>query len=317
MSKNRKKEHFFEPIPAQSDVKDTVYSTTVTFGNADIILFLDTTFLFEDDADSDEPKLIHNHSYHELVAILEGGNTFNSLDRQTRVEVGEAVFFAAGVLHLREANPQSARLSMGFNLKKNTKSAAKEDLYSIIKSAIDKFSLQKIDASLNIPYNLQRVKELLNSENLFSFYRIRVILEDTILSLITYLASMGLEDSGAKAVSPAVFQNSRTNMLYLLNQRLNNFTLDTKLEDIAKEFFISTRQLSRYIKQLYGKTYTERKKEMRIESAKRMLLQTDKPSSAIAIEIGFKDKTSFYTAFKSFTGMRPSEYRLKNNTTHI
>ncbi|CAN0482038.1 unnamed protein product, partial [Hapterophycus canaliculatus] len=47
----------------------------------------------------------------------------------------------------------------------------------------------------------------------------------------------------------------------------------------------------------------------RIEAAKRALTQTEETILAIAYDVGFNSRSSFYTAFRKVTGQTPSDFR--------
>ncbi|MAD73529.1 MAG: hypothetical protein CML20_01770 [Rheinheimera sp.] len=52
--------------------------------------------------------------------------------------------------------------------------------------------------------------------------------------------------------------------------------------------------------------------EARIAAAKHLLLQTNDSVLTIAMAVGFNARSSFYKAFKIYTGLTPAQYR----TTH-
>ena len=57
------------------------------------------------------------------------------------------------------------------------------------------------------------------------------------------------------------------------------------------------------------KTFVEYVTEKRIEKARKLLKQTDKSSSEIAREVGYKDAHYFSFVFKKQLGCSPREYR--------
>ena len=57
------------------------------------------------------------------------------------------------------------------------------------------------------------------------------------------------------------------------------------------------------------KTFIEYVTEKRIEKAKKLLRQTDKPSSEIAKEVGYRDAHYFSFVFRKLVGRNPREYR--------
>ena len=56
-------------------------------------------------------------------------------------------------------------------------------------------------------------------------------------------------------------------------------------------------------------TFTEYVTKKRMEKAKQLLRQTERPSGDIAAEVGFKDPHYFSFVFKKTQGCTPREYR--------
>ena len=63
-----------------------------------------------------------------------------------------------------------------------------------------------------------------------------------------------------------------------------------------------------------GSTLTHVIAERRINAAKKLLIRSDAPVSAVAEEVGFSDYNYFTKIFKSLTGLTPSAYRKKNRS---
>ena len=64
-----------------------------------------------------------------------------------------------------------------------------------------------------------------------------------------------------------------------------------------------------------GMTVSDYITSLRIEEAKRLLLSTDEPLALIAEEVGYRDAKYFSRAFRSRTGVSPSQWK-KDSTAH-
>jgi AraC-like DNA-binding protein len=85
------------------------------------------------------------------------------------------------------------------------------------------------------------------------------------------------------------------------------------LPDIAKELNLSPHSLSQFINEKFNKSFNAYINEMRIETAKKLLLSNkDFTIEAVGYESGFNSKSSFFTSFKKMTGRTPSEYQKSN-----
>lgn len=82
---------------------------------------------------------------------------------------------------------------------------------------------------------------------------------------------------------------------------------DTKL--LCEMTELSDSSLRRLFKEHTGKTPFEFMKELRMVTAARKLLATNKRVSTIAYELGFNDQNYFARVFKSVFGISPDQYR--------
>lgn len=78
---------------------------------------------------------------------------------------------------------------------------------------------------------------------------------------------------------------------------------------VAEHIGMSANYLSAIFSQTMQKTFVEYVTEKRIEKARKLLKQTDKSSSEIAKEVGYKDAHYFSFVFKKQLGCSPREYR--------
>ena len=81
-------------------------------------------------------------------------------------------------------------------------------------------------------------------------------------------------------------------------------------DTILRELGLTSSELSFYCSRKYGKSFLSWRKDLRIEDAKRMLLEyPELPACEIGRSLGIPDKSNFRHQFKSATGMTPSEWR--------
>jgi len=84
------------------------------------------------------------------------------------------------------------------------------------------------------------------------------------------------------------------------------------LERLSSEMGISTSKLSHLINQESGYSFPDYINFLRVEKAKKYLIKSDFSTYtivAIGLECGFNSKSTFYTAFKKFTNVTPSEFK--------
>jgi len=83
-----------------------------------------------------------------------------------------------------------------------------------------------------------------------------------------------------------------------------------KVSDIEKQLDISRSLLNRLFKQVVGRSPKQEILRIQIETAKRMLVDSDMPVYTICDKVGFQETKYFIAVFRKSTGMTPRAYRL-------
>lgn len=78
---------------------------------------------------------------------------------------------------------------------------------------------------------------------------------------------------------------------------------------LAKQSKLSPQRLARLTKRLFGMTPSQLITKTRIAAASRLLRETGKSVSEIAVDCGFCDHSAFARTFRSATGMTPTDFR--------
>ncbi|USD67058.1 helix-turn-helix domain-containing protein [Vibrio sp. SCSIO 43136] len=112
--------------------------------------------------------------------------------------------------------------------------------------------------------------------------------------------------------APELAMNKGTTSLILgralayLEGHINSPSL--RIEHIAEQAFVSTRQLERLFKRHLGLTPNQHIRKSRIEKAKQLLAQ-EFTIQQVADECGFSDSNYFSKCFKTELGVSPREYK--------
>lgn len=86
--------------------------------------------------------------------------------------------------------------------------------------------------------------------------------------------------------------------------------LDGSLEELAKILHYDFYNLSREIKRISGKTYTELLQEKRLSQAMFLLKTTDMNVADISVSVGYDNVSYFHRIFNKHTGLSPRSFRL-------
>ncbi len=82
---------------------------------------------------------------------------------------------------------------------------------------------------------------------------------------------------------------------------------------IAQAVDLGRQTLERRFKRHVGRTVNEELIRLRVETLKRLLVESDEPVKTLGASAGFGTSVSMHTAFKRHTGMTPIAYRKKHN----
>lgn len=94
---------------------------------------------------------------------------------------------------------------------------------------------------------------------------------------------------------------------------LQNLNSEISIEEIARQLGYNASYLGSMFKAKTGKTISRYRNELRMLSAKRMLLETDLSITEIAVQVGYSDTSYFDRLFYKFYGDTPKNYRKKLN----
>lgn len=82
-----------------------------------------------------------------------------------------------------------------------------------------------------------------------------------------------------------------------------------KMDDLAKQFYISSCYLSHKFKELTGLSPKQYLSSVRLKNASILLLNSDLTVSEIAETVGFSDHSNFIKSFKKIYGVLPKDFR--------
>ena len=86
---------------------------------------------------------------------------------------------------------------------------------------------------------------------------------------------------------------------------------DISLETMAQHFSLSSYYVSRYFGRCAGVPFREYITRLRIDYAKKLLLDTDEPVREIVERVGYLDASTFGKRFKQVEGVTPTEFRAR------
>jgi len=89
-----------------------------------------------------------------------------------------------------------------------------------------------------------------------------------------------------------------------------------QVKDVVDAVSITRRTLERKFRDSLDRSIADEIARLRIERAKRLLVETDDSFKALAIDLGFRNADHFYKVFLRVEGITPSQYRANRERDH-
>lgn len=136
----------------------------------------------------------------------------------------------------------------------------------------------------------------------------RIFKSDTLPEMKKYLADL---ITSLTTVVKSLHDKKENNITKEVRDYLiNNLADETlSLTNVAKEFYLNPSYLSRIFKQATGTTFIEYLTKIRMETAIKLLRETNQKAYQIGEAVGIPDPHYFGVCFKKYTGMSINEFR--------
>ncbi len=137
-------------------------------------------------------------------------------------------------------------------------------------------------------------------------------------ALLDHLMSGGEPPSSPELVPPAELVPRRSTDVYasddLLVARALRFISENshrriQVKDVAAAVAATRRTLERRFSASAGRTIADEITRLRLERAKRRMVETDAPMKDVAADAGFRNSDHFYKVFARIEGIPPTQYR--------
>jgi len=145
--------------------------------------------------------------------------------------------------------------------------------------------------------------EFSSTKNALVFHK--SYLKKTIAQNETSLTSM----LKSEAIELLNLPHNENSLVTKVHQAINNLHYDQfpELEEISKQLLLTSTTLRRRLKS-EGSSYQQIKDDIRRDQAIYLLSRGQQSLEEIAIKVGFSEPTSFFRAFKRWTGVTPRAY---------
>lgn len=133
------------------------------------------------------------------------------------------------------------------------------------------------------------------------------LLRVKVMELLVFLS--GLDDSELKE-APVYLNKSHVDLAKSAHERLTaDGSGHITISRLAAELGVGATTLKTSFKSVYGVPIYQYQKDLRLQKAQRLLLETTRPVAAVAADVGYANPAKFSSAFKKRFGVSPTEYR--------
>jgi AraC-like DNA-binding protein len=174
----------------------------------------------------------------------------------------------------------------------------------------EKFKPKKLCFSFPEPENTLEYQRIFNCPVVFNQSNNRIYFDAELLDLPSFHAESELLQLHEQLADQHVAKLEKLDVVYEVRKVIGE-SLETDqvtLESVASRMDLSARQLRSLLSQA-DTSFNQLLADYRCRFAKRLLTCTDESIDEIVYLTGFSEPSTFYRAFKRWTGLTPVEYR--------
>lgn len=248
----------------------------------------------------------HRHYDYEFQYIEEGSLVLYLDGKSYFLEQGTFFVIAPGVYHSQKnTSERFNKFVISFDMAKSTHPAVQQ-----LQMALESQKMLVGDGTELYP-TLQQLRQEIEQERAFSNEALKAL----VCLFILQLARKAQKNERAEPLEKSGLDEMRS---FLIDEFFNDhFNLPAGEMVLAEQLGVSSRQLDRILKRLYGKSFREKLLEIRTEVAVDFLINTDRSVQEISELLGYNTAANFSTFFKKNVGMTPSDFREKRRLERL
>lgn len=248
----------------------------------------------------------HSHNTFELHFISGGKGLLHLNDNVHPLQKGMFYITGPDILHAQTSGTENPMEEFGLNVMLKLNQPPDSGYEKLLAKIIKNPSFIGEDSFDGAKKCLDIINEASNHKLGYK-EKILTIANDIIISIGRVIAT-------EKDEILLDTENESINRLRVLDLCLREFrNNEITPKYLADRLFVSTRQLSRIVKQQYNMTLTEKIHSLRIEYAKKLLTSSALSVNEIAELSGYTTTQHFCRIFRKYTGVTPSVYREKHS----
>lgn len=246
---------------------------------------------------------MHAHTYYEVMLCPEGNlNIALSDGTKLPMEPDSLCLIPPRVYHRSIGDSDTKKLAIRFLCTRNMKPGR---MYGIFHTAMEQ---QTTPFSLGVQPELSSIARNICTElqmpGLASDACVQSLLSLLMISLFRKLCG----NTVSEILTPLP-RDITDRRLAIENFFTTHYHQPLTEEALAKKVHLSTRQLNRVLRQLYGMSFRQLIIDFRMSKAVQLLTSTELSIAEVAYQVGYTSVSGFYEAFQKHYGIPPGNYK--------
>ncbi|MDP4134213.1 MAG: AraC family transcriptional regulator [Bacillota bacterium] len=241
----------------------------------------------------------HSHSFYELHMCLKGSCEFYSDGNLYKLKEKDFIIIPPKTKHhIEKVSPKLTKFGWAFSAQSKSLNNDLLDLW------LGSASGGKV---YHAPDAISREIEFIENSALEKELLYRTLIYDGAFRLfVLFLRSIA---ENPPQIESCTEEQTDMRGLAIQSYILDNLAGGISIADLARQFYLSEKQISRIVKSSFGKTFGELKRSLQTQEVCNLIADTDKSLKEIALLSGFSDEYSMSKVFKKEEGMSPGLYR--------
>ncbi len=253
----------------------------------------------------------HFHIDSEIHILLDGSVTLEIDGKDVQIHAGDICLLAPGSSHYPKACSDglekatlSFRLAQSENDARRKREFSEYVYYNTIFKSAHTYSIIKDDGLLAIVQKLLSMPFSAENEHVYEA-----------MLAVFFMQLAGRIKEHILPHEERAIRSAPANEYSLTQQKIveaffqKRYCEEISIEDLAEELCLSVPQTHRIVKRVFDEGFKKTLIKQRIEHACMLIKQHDLSLPEIAYCCGYTSYNGFLTAFKSYTGKTPKEYK--------
>ncbi len=248
----------------------------------------------------------HSHSFCELFYLSKGSCNIYLNDSIYSVNAGTLLFIPPDTQHKTAYTDPNVneRISIELSFDYLTDLTDAMGHFEFIQEICGNFFVIDTEYKNDFKIIIEKLMEASKKSNKLSKCIIKTCVEQLFLIILMH---------GQRASNISKVKNREYSSNKAIKQAMNyidlNYSLPITLEDVASQIHLNTSYFSKKFKAISGVSFKEYLNMVRINNSEKMLLETNKSITDIAMLCGYSSSNYFGDAFSHLNGISPTQFR--------